>query len=212
MDGLGPPLAPNSVSRPLALENGFPHSTSTQGPHTMSAGREDSIDAQTVFAYTDNGWIKDYVGLEYLKNHFDKYAIPSKSGAVRLLLCDSHSSHDTYEFKEYCIEHNIAFFYFPSHATHLLQPLDVGVFGPLDRYCSQEVDTWTASQPLATPLFKADFLPTCEHARKEGVTEQNIRKAWVECGIHPYGPGRHAPSLGRAPRAGVWYVCVIFYL
>ena len=158
--------------------------------HYAGWHQEDSIDAQTVFAYTDNGWTKDYVGLEFLKNHFDKYAIPSKSGAVRLLLCDNHSSHDTYEFKKYCIEHNIALFYFPSHATHLLQPLDVGVFGPLDRYCSQEVDIWTASQPLATPLRKADFLPMCEQARKKGVTEHNIRKAWAERGIHPFNQTR----------------------
>ena len=30
---------------------------------------------------------------------------------------------------------------FACDVSHLLQPLDVGVFGPLDRYCSQEVDT-----------------------------------------------------------------------
>ena len=76
--------------------------------HYAGRHREVSIDAETVFAYTDNGWTKDRIGLEYLKNRFDKYAIPSKSGAVRLLLCENHSSHDTYEFKEYCIEHNIA--------------------------------------------------------------------------------------------------------
>ena len=142
--------------------------------HCAGWHREDKIDAYMVFVYTDNGWIKDYIGLEYLKNHFDKYIVLTKSSMVRLLLCDNHSSYDTYEFKEYCIKHNIALFCFPSHAMHPLQPLDVGVFRPLDRYCSQKVDIWTASQPLATPLHKADFLPMCKHARKKGVMEHNI--------------------------------------
>ena len=114
---------------------------------------------QTVFAYTDNGWTKDYVGLEWLRTHFGKHALPSKPGRIRLLLCDNHSSHDTFEFYEYCLENKIALFFLPSHATHVLQPLDVGAFAPLDRYCAQEVDDWTATQPLHASLLKGDFLP-----------------------------------------------------
>jgi hypothetical protein len=55
----------------------------------------------------------------------------------------------------------------------------------LDRYCAQEVDDWTASQPLYSPLSKGDFIPMCERARQRAVTQQNIRSAWRECGIYP---------------------------
>ena len=30
---------------------------------------ENGIDPDTVFAYTDNGWTKNYIGLEWLQNH-----------------------------------------------------------------------------------------------------------------------------------------------
>jgi len=119
-----------------------------------------NIDPETVFAYTDNGWTKDYVGYEWLQNHFGKFATPSKPGKTRLLLCDNYSFHDNYEFYGYCLANDIALFFFPAHATHILQSLDIGVFGPLDRYCNQEVGSWTSSQPLHTPLLKGDFLST----------------------------------------------------
>jgi len=130
------------------------------------------------------------VGLEWLQNHFDKFATPLRPGKTRLLLCDNHSSHDNYEFYEHCLTNNIALFFFPSHTTHILQPLDVGVFSPLDRYCSQEVNNWTASQPLHASLLKGDFLPMCERARKKGVTAHNIKAAWSKCDIHPFNKTR----------------------
>ena len=76
------------------------------------------IDPDTVFAYTGNGWTKDFIGLEWLQNHFGKFASPSAPGRTRLLLCDNHSSHDTFEFHEYCLANSIALFFLPSHATH----------------------------------------------------------------------------------------------
>ena len=141
------------------------------------------LDPDTVYAYTDNGWTKNFIGLEWLQNHFGKFASPSAPGRTRPLLCDNHSSHDTFEFYEYCLANSIALFFLPSHATPVLQRLDVGVFAPLDRYSSQEVDGWTASQPIHTPLTKADFFPMCERARRKALTLQNIRSAWSECGI-----------------------------
>lgn len=143
------------------------------------------IDSRTAFSFTDNGWTRDYVGLRWLKTHFDIFAPPSKPGQKPLLLCDNHPSHVTYEFLEFCLEKNIILFFFPSHATHILQPLDVGIFGPLARYCAQEVDAWTAIQPLHTSLLKGDFIPLCEKARKKAFTSSTIRSAWAACGIHP---------------------------
>ena len=153
--------------------------------HYAGWHNKSEIDSRTVFSFIDNGWTRDYVGLRWLKTHFDIFAPPSKLGNKRLLLCDNHSSHVTYEFLEFCLEKNIILFFFPSNATHILQPLDVGVFGPLARYCAQKVDTWTAIQPLHTSLLKGDFIPLCEKARKKAFTSSTIRSAWAACGIHP---------------------------
>ena len=145
-----------------------------------------SVGPDTGFYFTDNGWTNDKCSLYWLTNHFAKHCPPSHSGATRLLICNNHSSHDTYEFIEYCLDNNIALFFLPSHSTHILQPLDVGIFEPLDRFCGQEVDTWLATQPLHTRLHKGDFIPMCEKARRRAITYRNITAAWAKCGIHPF--------------------------
>ena len=85
------------------------------------------------FCYTYNGWRNDFIGFEWLQNHFGKFTLPSAPERTRLLLCDNRSSHDTLEFYEYCFVNSIALLLLPSH---VLQLLDVGVFAPLDRHCS----------------------------------------------------------------------------
>jgi hypothetical protein len=54
-------------------------------------------------------------------------------GAKRLLILDGHSSHLTAGFDAFCKENGIICLCMPPHSSHLLQPLDVGVFGPLKR-------------------------------------------------------------------------------
>lgn len=55
---------------------------------------------------------------------------------------DGHDSHLTFEFLEYCISHDIICICLPAHSTHLLQPLDVGLFGPLAQAYSNSLDEW----------------------------------------------------------------------
>jgi hypothetical protein len=45
-----------------------------------------------------------------------------------MLIFDGHGSHLSDEFLLFAWEKKILPFLFPAHTTHLLQPLDVGVF------------------------------------------------------------------------------------
>jgi len=93
------------------------------------------------FTYSPNGWTDDKLGLEWLR-HFDKYTRDRQggNGCPRLLILDGHRSHINLEFCQYAIDNNIEFLCFPSHTTHLLQPLDVSLFGPLQKYYGKAAD------------------------------------------------------------------------
>ena len=52
----------------------------------------------------------------------------------RLLTPYGHSSHVNEQFVDYCEPRNVAFFCLPRHSTHLLLPLQIGHFGPLQHY------------------------------------------------------------------------------
>lgn len=81
-------------------------------------------------------------------------------GEYRLLLLDGHTSHFNWEFFGYCLDHKIIPFCLPAHSTHLLQPLDVGLFSPLQRRYSNGLDTWMGHQANHCMNFtKGDFLP-----------------------------------------------------
>jgi hypothetical protein len=48
-----------------------------------------------------------------------------------LLILDGHESHHSTEFELYYQQNNIITLCIPPHSSYLLQPLDVGYFGPL---------------------------------------------------------------------------------
>ncbi|PCH44075.1 hypothetical protein WOLCODRAFT_76472, partial [Wolfiporia cocos MD-104 SS10] len=48
-----------------------------------------------------------------------------------LLMYDGHGSHTTKYMVELAMANNIHLFCLPPHMTHKLQPLNVGIFGPL---------------------------------------------------------------------------------
>jgi hypothetical protein len=66
-----------------------------------------------------------------------------------------------------------------------LQPLDVGIFGPLAQYYSDEVDTWSRAHPYQE-ISKGDFFPLCQRARRAALSEKNIRAAFAATGIYPF--------------------------
>lgn len=61
------------------------------------------------------------------------------STSARLLILDGASSHLSYPNVKYCDDNNIIVLKLPPNITHVLQPLDVSVMGPLKKYWSNEV-------------------------------------------------------------------------
>lgn len=101
-----------------------------QGQRIQYSWYDDKINLEIVIQVSPNGWTDAEIALTWLK-HFDYYTKPQLRGKYRLLLLDGHSSHVSYEFVEYCTENNIVALCLLPHVTHVLQPLDVGIFGSL---------------------------------------------------------------------------------
>lgn len=75
---------------------------------------------------------------EHLQDKYDRaytHDVPpasfhkeSEEQVWRLLIIDGFSGHGAFEFREYMIKFNILVAFLPPHSTHILQPMDVGVF------------------------------------------------------------------------------------
>jgi hypothetical protein len=83
----------------------------------------------------------------------------SAGSGFRLLLLDGHASHFNWEFFDFCLSNRIIPLCLPAHSTHLLQPLDVGLFSPLQRYYSNSLDEWIRRGNHGPCFTKGDFLP-----------------------------------------------------
>ena len=163
--------------------------------HTM--GNHDYQDRDpAAFALSKTGWTNDKVGLLWLTDHFEPNT-QSATGHPRLLIIDGHSSHLTLEFIEFCSTHEIQLLCFPPHSTHLLQPLDVGIFSPLGRYYSNEVDDWGRAHPYQT-ISKGDFFPLCQRARQKALTIVNIKASFAATGIHPFRRARVLEIINKS--------------
>jgi DDE superfamily endonuclease len=59
-----------------------------------------------------------------------RVVVPYTKNHPALLLLDAARIHEKPHVAQFCHMHNITILPIPAHTTHLLQPLDVGVFGP----------------------------------------------------------------------------------
>ncbi|KAH8994810.1 DDE superfamily endonuclease-domain-containing protein [Lactarius akahatsu] len=138
-------------------------------------------------ALSEKGWTSDYIGLQW----FEKLFIPQAkarniTGKPILLIYDGHHSHESIELCEAAVKANIDLFALPPHTSHRLQPLDVGVFGPLQRawqkQCSVVLDETGGG------ITHQNFIKEYLVARTESFKESTILSAWKKSGIRPLNP------------------------
>jgi hypothetical protein len=138
------------------------------------------------YAYSDNGWTDDELGVEYIKAFDRATAVRTGENEYRLLIMDNHSSHVSWKFIEFALSRRIVLLCLPPHSTHQLQPCDVGLFGPLQSAYGKGVDNYCRAGH--TGVTKDAFLRLYEDAREKTFTKDNVLSAWRSTGLAPYNP------------------------
>ena len=86
-------------------------------------------------------------------------------------------------------------FVLPAHSSYLTQPLDIGLFGPLQRYYGVLLAEWFKGGYPA--ISREDFIPLLQQARERTYTLQNIKAAWAGAGLVPYDRRRVQSRLDK---------------
>ena len=97
----------------------------------------------TFYGLFDSGWMGADLFHEWFNNHFLVHAPSSRP----LLLLDGHSSHYNLNTICMCAEEGIILFCLPPHTTHVLQPLDNGIFFSLKEYWMHECHQFYTRNP-----------------------------------------------------------------
>lgn len=102
----------------------------------------------------------------------------------RLLIVDGHGSHTNTDFMWECYQRNIYTIFLPAHTSHITQPLDVSVFGPLKKHYRNEV-SYRSSLVDGSDLGKQGFLRCYALAHHRAFSNVNIRSGWKTTGLWP---------------------------
>jgi hypothetical protein len=150
------------------------------------------------FSVSPNGWTTNQIGLQWIQ-HFEKHTRSKTFGSKRLLILDNHDSHTTPEFRTFCEDNNIILLWMPPHSSHLLQPLDVGCFGPLKTAFSKQNQDLIRNHIFH--ITKVDFLATFYTAFLATFTQNNIKAGFRSSGLYPCNPEAVLSQLDPVPRS-----------
>lgn len=110
------------------------------------------------------------------------------------------SSHFSQSVLRTCDELNISFICLPPKTTHLLQPLDVAFYAPLQKYWRDKLTKWKKTEGLKhKTLIKSSFpklLKKLKNKLAENGTEStNLIAGFDKCGLYPINPERPKSRL-----------------
>ena len=138
----------------------------------------------TAFHCSDSGWVNSELFYKWLE-FFIKSIPPSRPV---LLLLDGHASHVSIEVIELARSNDIHMLCLPAHTTHILQPLDVGVFKSLKSNYYKACKKYITDHPgrvITTDVIAA----LVAVAWPQSVTPVNIMAGFKKCGAYPLNPG-----------------------
>jgi hypothetical protein len=132
---------------------------------------------------TPTGYTNNLVVMEYL-DHLILHAKAGPNEPWKVLLLDGHESHRHLPFPLKAAEHHIKLVFYPSHLTHALQPLDVGIFGPWKYW--HNIAIQRAIRSLDFDYTITSFFRDLVWIRTQTMKKDTIVGAFEEAGMWPH--------------------------
>lgn len=103
-----------------------------------------------------------------------------KNGNHMVLILDGYGGHIQFNFLKYLKDNNIVVIALPAHTSHVLQPLDLTVFGPYKSYLEEELHRVAR---ISTKLNAFSVAVCIWNAYCKAFVPGNIRSGFVKCGV-----------------------------
>ncbi len=88
---------------------------------------------------SDTGWSNSEIFRQYITAHLSKHIPGGIGDEYTLLLYDGATSHVSASLIQWALSKKVILMVLPAHSSHLTQPLDVGVFKPLNLHTTASV-------------------------------------------------------------------------
>ena len=151
----------------------------------------------------------------YMKEVFLPWTASFRASKRLFLLFDNFGSHVTPAVLKLAAKNNIVVVGLPAHSSHILQPLDVSVCGPLKQHYSNAVAAWQAADTnvvgrvidakQAILMLAKPYGGAKECAWNKALSRDNIMSGFKATGIFPLDPektrGKFPGASRRSPAA-----------
>ena len=159
----------------------------------------------TIYGLSLKGWIDQELFDLWFVRHFLHYAPPVRP---LLLLMDGHSSHYCPSTIKSAAKEKVILFTLPPNTTHLTQPLDKALFGPLKVFWRETCHHFIVNNP-GSRVTKHNFSSLFSQAWIKAMTPKNIMSGFKTTGVYP--PDRNALVLPTDPenlasKSGLSYI------
>lgn len=149
-----------------------------KGKNIMESWIDTTSDQRTGYAASKSGWMDSEIFL----NWFQKVLIPNAPPERPILLIlDGHGSHVSLPLILKAVEHQVILLKLPPHTTHVLQPLDVGVFKSLKSTWDKQLTKWQRENPRKR-IPKQEFVSILSTVYTD-MLPQNIKSGFKATGI-----------------------------
>ena len=142
----------------------------------------ENLKGAEVMYLSETGYTNDQIAVWWLE-HFIKHTDSGPDKLWKLLLLDGHVSHECPQFVLKAEESNIALYRFPSHLTHILQALDVGVFRPWKHWHKKAISNALRSLDLEYNI-RSLFRDLAE-IREQTFKDYTIKNSFRDSGTWP---------------------------
>lgn len=159
-----------------------------------------------LYGWSDSGGINSELFKKWFLKHFLLHAPKERP---LLLIFDGHKSPMNLEVVEAARKDNVILLCLPPHCSHILQPLDAGLFGLLKQRFAALVGDGCATDThfaVGKKEFSGVFKETYQVVKEEeGV--RTVREGFRKCGIYPLNhfavnESHLMPSHAMGPAAG----------
>lgn len=150
-----------------------------KGKNIIESWISKNVKNETAYAASKRGWMESTIFL----NRFKKCFLPNiPQDRPILLIYDGHATHINPDLCKLALENGVHILKLPPHTTHVLQPLDVTVFGPFKTDWDKQLVKWQRQNPRKR-IPKQDFVELLNKVY-DCVSIDNIQSGFIATGIY----------------------------
>ncbi|CAC5404762.1 unnamed protein product [Mytilus coruscus] len=138
---------------------------------------------EALLGRTKTGWMDSELFYTWVRDHL-LLQWDRKVKRPVILLVDGHTSHISLETAQLCKSENVILYCLLEHASHILQPCDVTLFGPLKKHWERFSEI--TSSKIRVNLSKGTFASVFKSAWVNATTVDVAIKGFRHTGLYPF--------------------------